>query len=282
MGRNKMNIQQMTQEEYRAVDALSNSELQLIARSPSEIEWSRNAPVDNTKTAAFDFGTALHAALLEPETFNDSVLVYTDTKSRETVKFKAFYDAHMSEGKLILLEDEYSKIRFQVDSAYAHPTFAKIMRDAEHLEASIFTDLDGIAVKIRPDLITNSYALCDVKTTSSIDDWRNSAKWKNPLFTHGYGHTAAFYMDVLSEASDMQVDSYTFLVVQKTISLGKYPVAVITITREECERYGFFDDVYANLARYKQCKADDNWIGYESFPAFPVFESEQISISEVD
>jgi exodeoxyribonuclease VIII len=68
-----MNIQKMTQEEYRAVDALSNSELQLIARSPSEIEWSRNAPVDNTKTAAFDFGTALHAALLEPDTFNDSV-----------------------------------------------------------------------------------------------------------------------------------------------------------------------------------------------------------------
>jgi hypothetical protein len=156
------------------------------------------------------------------------------------------------------------------------------MIDAQYLEGSIFTELDGVKVKIRPDLITNSYALCDVKTTASIDDWRNSAKWKNPLFTHGYGHTAAFYMDVLSEASDMQVDSYTFLVVQKTISLGKYPVAVITITREECERYGFFDEVYANLARYKQCKADDNWIGYESFPVFPVFDNQEISISEVD
>jgi hypothetical protein len=123
-------------------------------------------------------------------------------------------------------------------------------------------------------------ALYDVKTTASIEDWRSDTRWKNPLFTHGYGHTAAFYMDAMSAFCGEQIDTYTFLVVQKTINLGKYPVAVIEITREECERYGFFDEVYNNLDKYKEALTTNNWIENEKFPLFYVADDMSIEISE--
>ena len=68
---NKMKLSTtLTNEEYRAIDAISNGELQQIANNPADYIWAKTAPVDTTKTAAFDFGTALHTALLEPELFN--------------------------------------------------------------------------------------------------------------------------------------------------------------------------------------------------------------------
>ena len=81
---------QMTNEEYRSREGISNSDLMLIERSPSDYMWAKNAPRDTLKTAAFDFGTALHTAILEPEKFNDQVIIYSQTKTRETKAFQEF------------------------------------------------------------------------------------------------------------------------------------------------------------------------------------------------
>jgi len=267
----------ITQKEYRDLDAISNSELLLVERSPSDLIWSRNAPTDNTKQSALDYGTALHAALLEPDTINNLVDVYTDTKTRETKAFQQYATENAGSGKLILLEAEWDKIRLSVDSALAHPTFAKMIAEATHKEVSIVTELEEVKVKIRPDLLivnNNSCIIGDVKTTASLSDWRESAMWKNPLFTHNYGHTAALYLDALSAHLGYQINEYHFLVVSKAIEMGRYPVAVISVSREELERYGFFNRVYANLARYEECKASDNWVSYERFPLFPVADNE--------
>ena len=267
----------ITQKEYRAINAISNSELLLVERSPSDLIWSRNAPTDNTKQSALDYGTALHAALLEPDTINDLVDVYTDTKTRETKAFQQYAAENADSGKLILLEAEWDKIRLSVDSALSHPTFAKMIAEATHKEVSIVTELEGVKVKIRPDLLivnNNSCIIGDVKTTANLSDWRESAMWKNPLFTHNYGHTAALYLDALSAHLGYQVNEYHFLVVSKSIEMGRYPVAVISVSREELERYGFFNRVYANLARYEECKASDSWVRYERFPLFPVADNE--------
>ena len=267
----------ITQKEYRAIDAISNSELLLVERSPSDLIWSRNAPTDNTKQSALDYGTVLHAALLEPSTINDLVDVYTDTKTRETKAFQQYAAENADSGKLILLEAEWDKIRLSVDSALSHPTFIKMIAEATHKEVSIITELEGVKVKIRPDLLivnNDSCIIGDVETTASLSDWRESAIWKNPLFTHNYGHTAALCLDALSAHLGYQVNEYHFLVVSKSIVMGRYPVAVISVSREELERYGFFNRVYANLARYAECKASDNWVSYERFPLFPVSDNE--------
>ena len=276
-----MKIINITQKEYRDIDALSNSDLQLIEVSPSNYKFAINAPQDTSKTSALDYGTALHAALLEPETFNSLVDVYSDTKTRETVKFSKYMDEREDDGKLVLLESEYDKLRFTVEGSQYHPQFASYINSATHKEASITCMYRGVMCKVRPDAMNIHFSddgmgdldsllnwVADVKTTADIDDWRNSAEWKNPLFTHNYGFTAAFYMDVLAEAFQCEVNEYKFLVVQKTVNLGRYPVAVFTVTRDELERYGFFERVHAAIDTYKACYVSDNWMGEEVFPLF--------------
>ena len=264
----------ISNEEYREIDAISNGELQQIANNPADYIWAKSAPVDTTKTAAFDFGTALHTALLEPELFNESVIIYDQTKTRETVKFHQFIETQ-EKSAIVLLESEYNKLRFTVDSALAHPTFKAYIDSCEHKETSIVTELAGVKVKIRPDMHSDKLGIIgDLKSSSSLDDWRETARWKNPLFKLGYGHTAAFYMDVYQEYLGRPVNEYTFLVCQKSINCGRYPVAVITVTRDELDMYGFFDAVYLNLAVYKECLESNDWIQAERFPIFPGFDGE--------
>ena len=276
-----MKLLKISNQEYRDIDAISNGELQQIAHNPADYIWAKNAPVDVTKTAAFDFGTALHTALLEPELFNDSVVIYDQTKTRETDKFRQFMETRES-SDIVLLESEYDKLRFTVDSAKAHPTFSAYLDKCEHKEVSIVGEINGIKVKIRPDLCSDKLGIIgDLKTTANLDDWRESARWKNPLFKLGYGHTAAFYMDVYEEYLGRPVNEYTFLVAQKSINCGRYPVAVITVTRDELEMYGFFEQVYANLDKYKECLDSGEWGQIERFPVFPGFDGElQVSFED--
>jgi len=271
----------ITNEEYREIDAISNGELQQIACNPADYIWAKNAPIDTIKTAAFDFGTALHTALLEPELFNSQTVVYGQTKTRETVKFQQFMETQ-TKCSIVLLESEYEKLRFIVDSAMAHPTFKSYLDSCEHRETSIVVELHGVKCKIRPDCHSDKLGIIgDLKTTASLDDWRETARWKNPLFKLGYGHTAAFYMDAYEEYLGRPVNEYTFLVCQKSISCGKYPVAVITVTRDELEMYGFFEQVYTNLEIYKECLASGNWSHVERFPVFPGFDGElQVSFED--
>jgi exodeoxyribonuclease VIII len=270
---NKMKLStKLTNEEYRAIDAISNGELQQIANNPGDYIWNKKAPIDATKTAAFDFGTALHTALLEPEQFNDSVIIYGQTKTRDTVKFHQFMETQ-EKNAIVLLESEYDKLRFTVDSALAHPAFKSYLESCEYKEASIVGEYRGIKVKIRPDICSDKFGIIgDLKSSADLSDWRDSARWKNPLFKLGYGHTAAFYMDVYQEYLGRPVNEYTFLVCQKSINCGKYPVAVIVITRDELEMYGFFDKVYANIDTYKQCVEINDFNHVERFPIFSGFD----------
>ena len=262
--------QKLTMEQYKSIDAVSNGELLTIERNPSDYIWNKNAPTDELKTSALDFGTMTHTALLEPELFGKNLVIYDQTKSRETVKFAQFMK-DVSKESIVLLESEYDKLRLMVDSAKAHPTFMHYLQLFTEFEQSITTELEGVAVKIRPDCQNNDIGLIgDLKTTADLDAWRESVTWRNPLFTFNYGHTAAFYMDAYQAHIGKPVNEYYFLVLQKNISLGKYPVDVVRITREECERYGFFDRVYANLEEYKARKASGDWLSVSNFPVFNV------------
>lgn len=261
------------QQLYRGVDAVANSDLLLIERNPSDYIWNREAPSDPSKTGTLDLGTAIHTALLEPEKFEQQIRIFDKAKSRDTVKFAEFEKEPENEGKIILLEKEYDQLRFMVDSAHAHPTMRRFLTVEADNECSIYVDDKerDIKRKIRPDRDPNKSGLpllLDLKKTAGIEDWREGVRWRNPLFKMNYGHTAAYYMDTASIYYGEQINEYVFLLVQSSINAGKYPVAVITVTREELEQYGFFERVYANLDKYAECKHSDNWSGVERFPVF--------------
>lgn len=273
---------EISSEEYRDLPELANSDLKLISNSPSDFIWSKDAPVDSTKSAALDFGECFHTAILEPEKFEGSFVIYNKTIGRDTNKFREF-QKEQPESAIILLESEYEKIRLTVDSCKAHPTFNKYLNLCGEREKSIVGNFRGVPVKIRPDLKSDEQGLlCELKSSADLQAWRESATWKNPLFAFDYGHSAAMYMDVYQEYLRCPVDEYRFLVAQKSINCGRYPVAVIKITREELSQYGFFDSLYSNLDVYAECVESGEWGYDERFPEFRLPNSEKVEISFED
>lgn len=262
-------------QEYRQHEALSNHELQLFKNNPSTFMWNKHAPSDLAKVGTSDKGTALHALLLEPETYEDLVLV-SDTKGRQTLGFKKMQFENPD--NIILTEIEAEEVRIMADSATHDPMFKSLLGAEGHCEASMFvTDpITGLELKIRPDKICfgmgGNPLLTDIKTTSSIDDWRNEQRWKNPLFAFGYGFTAAYYLYVASIHYGVELEEYVFPIVQTSAALGKYPATVFSISKDELIHLGFWQDMLDTLAYFKICKDTNNWQTMESFPEFYVPE----------
>lgn len=268
----------LSHDDYRAAEGVSNSDLLLLEKRPSSVKQHKTAPRDPRKTGAADFGTIVHTALLEPEKFEGSFII-GPTKSRETKAFMDFEMQPENHGKLILLESEYDQLRLTVDCALADPTMEKYLRQHKFdAEASIFVfdELFGVMRKIRIDANHVPHGLSvigDMKSSAGrgegvIEMWSNPLTWKNPLFTLNYGHGAAYYLDTASMHYGEQIDSYVFLIIGKTADFGVYPVDVREITREELIEYGFFDRMLRNLEEYAERLHSDDWVSVSRFPVF--------------
>lgn len=271
------------QSEYREREGLANSELQLFRLNPAMYQWNIDAPADPLKTTTKDMGTALHVALLEPDTLDEQVFV-SSFKGRTTQGFQK--EQEENSDKIVLTEIEYDQIRIMALSAMANPLFAKIMNAPGDNEVSIFVDdtARGIVRKIRPDRLIDldgKPLLADLKKTADISKWRSAQTWINPLFDLNYAYTAAYYMDTLSLFLGEQVNEYCFPIVQSNAALGRYPSTVFTVSREQLVEWGIWADMEYDLDRFALYKAGNLELEPEQFPEFRFYSNETMEI-EID
>lgn len=254
------------QDEYRAIDALANSDAIMIENNPADYIWSRKAPINHSKVQTKDFGTALHCALLEPKQYDDLIIV-SSVKGRQTKAFEQ--EVIDNPNNIVLTADEAEQIKVMVGSVNAHPTAAHLLSLAGETECSVIAnDNDrNVLLKCRPDKnMVESLGLClDVKSTGNLDDWRSDREWINPLYKFDYGHQAAFYMHVLSLHYGFEVTKFTFIAVSSSIALGRYEVGVFDVTKDQLIAWGFWQRMTANIERYKQCLDSNDWLHSETF-----------------
>jgi exodeoxyribonuclease VIII len=222
----------MSNEDYHANPAVSKTKLDMIRQDPNRIEWAKQCPQDPEKIKTFDFGDAMHAICLEPDRLTSEFIAAPPFNLRTNAGKEAkqeFYAEH--EGKKILTADEYAKLNYMFDSVMAHPEARAIIEAQGVAEGSWFwkdpeTDLMG---KCRPDKQIGS-RLIDIKTTDSlkkfcysVEDYRYHVQ--DPWYCDGVQHCGVEdpYME--------------FLVIQKTIEIGRYPVMVVRLPEEAIE-YG--------------------------------------------
>lgn len=251
---------------YREADGLANSDALMIADNPSDLMWSKSAPRDASKAQTTDIGTALHCLLLEPEKYKESVLV-ASVKGRNTKKFEE--EQSENPDKLVITQDEYDHIENMGKSVMAHPTAFNLLQMHGDCESSVFVkDAEtGVLLKCRPDkdAVQSSGIIIDVKTTADLEDWRSDKEFKNPLYKFNYGHQASFYTDCLEQHYGVTIDSFIFLVIQKSIKLGRYPVGIFQISRSELVELGFWAKHRENIEEFKRCTENDDWIHTEQF-----------------
>lgn len=149
---------EMPDAEYRAIDALSNSDLMAWAKG----EGARAIDPRNAV-----FGTAFHAIVLEPEVAAVKLVGLEPKQKRSS------YDG--PEDAWVLTNSDYKKLMGCYQSVQEHEQLGKLMEmaraDRSRCELSVVwvDELTGIKCKARIDQVTDNY-VWDWKTTNSDPD----------------------------------------------------------------------------------------------------------------
>ncbi len=222
----------MPNDEYHGGKAVSKSTLDMAAKDLFKPNWSKNCPQDQDKIKTFDFGDAMHAICLEPERLK-SEFVTMPAFNLRTNEGKASKAAFMEEHKeaKILTFDEHRKLNLMFESVMAHIPARNLIEAQGVAESSYFwtDESTGLECKCRPDKKIGSL-LVDVKTAPEL------SKFHFSVDDYRYHVQDAWYCDGVSRFEDRPV-RMEFLVIQKTIEIGRYPVMVVKLPEDAIE-YG--------------------------------------------
>lgn len=268
-------IDGMPNKTYHMERGLSTSKLKNFMEDPAIIKWSREAPQDEEKLAALDFGTDFHSYFLEPEVFKETYRVMPefsrrkkDEKEAEQELIKEWKEL----GFIPVAADDMKKIEAMRGSAMAHPTVKAIMGMGGVAERSFFwTDpKTGLLCKCRPDhLVTDinddnrPYFLADdvgalvtdVKTIAQMD--RVQAQIENLK----YYVQDQFYSRGISQVLGVKVE-FVFIFVSTTLSLGRYPVKVVKLSDEA--RFDGRTEINESMAELSAIRAKGDDAAYQT------------------
>lgn len=277
--------------DYHNGPGISNSGLTQLARSPLHF-WS--AYLDprrpaKKETDAMVLGSAIHAAILEPEKFERS---YVERPSPEDypetlvsaddfksackaaglpvsgtkpelrhrleaagTKLEFFEDvvARLTANKIVLVPDDYATC---LNIAYAvrhHPAAAKLFESGSAETSIYWTDPDtGVLCRARPDWFTGSH-IVDLKSTTDASPIGFPAK----AYTLRYWVQAALYTDGMKEVTGNFDGDFINLAWEKTLPYAAgfyyYPPEYLAAGRQEYKRL---------LRIYAECLNKNTWPGY--------------------
>jgi hypothetical protein len=255
----------VTNEAYHAGPGISKSGLWAIHQtSPAHWKFMREHP--KPPTPAMAFGSAVHALVLEPETFEERYAPAPIGQSKAAkerrleLECSGFTLVQTTDGKAGMWDrDDWRTAHAIADTVSAHPTASALLAHGES-EVSVFweQDVDGVPVlcKCRPDSLdrTAHNIAIDLKTCASAaeDDLSRAVQ------RYGYHVQAAWYLDGLA-AAGVAVDAFVFIFVESSPPHG---IRVYELEPPAVEQGRV---VYRGiLRRYAECLATDTWPGYDT------------------
>ena len=171
---------------------------------------------------AMALGTALHAAMLEPENDLAQAVVQPDIDKRTKAgKEEHATFAALHEGRCIITPDQAQQLDRMVIACLKDWRIKHALSACKKREVSVFGSIGGHKAKARLDAWNGHGMVCDIKTTRDL-----ACDFEKSIANYGYGLQAAWYREVLrsvfaTEGRLMPDDfSFVFLVVETTYPHG--------------------------------------------------------------
>jgi len=165
---------------------------------------------------------------------------------------QAFQDDKVkANGRTMLKQKEYDELQQWLMSLKRNPYYQQ-MTETDQVEVNVFWQEDGIAVKSRLDYLNNGVVV-DLKTCKSL----NKRDIKDHIWRYGVDMQAAMNLDGLN-ANGYPANSFVLIMIEKEAPYltRTFEMSPSLISRGR-QRY---KDA---LGIYKECKANDEWPGYE-------------------
>ena len=244
-------ICKLTVEEYDALDRVRSSHLKtIIDESPLHLRHELDEG-EERNSDALAIGTAIHAAVLEPEVYAREVVVYPGA-SRRSVAYESF--ALRYRGKIILLEKEQEQVKAAADAVRKCYQAAQFLTTGRPEMSVLWTDPEtGVKCKARPDWLDerDHPVLVGLKTSRDAgpdkfarfaDDYLYQLSWA--MYRDGYYRVTGIHPQMIE------------IVVEKT---PPYDVVVYTIGDDVIEAG---ETIYRSaLSTYATCQVSGKWPG---------------------
>lgn len=245
----------MSAAEYHAVDACSASRLKALKQSPAHCRQSIENP--RSDTPALVSGSAVHAAVLEPDRFASEFVVrptFGRTKAEQEARDAWEYKAR---GKSIITADDAETCAAIVPRLHAHKMAGPIIRAKSHVELSGFwIDSDtSLLCKCRWDAVSEKPELVvDLKTTTDA----SPRAFAQSIFKFGYHRQGAWYLDA-ARILGLRVRYYCIIAVEKS---PPYGIAVYRLNTEGTAIDLGRRENAVLKRRYAECKESGEWPSY--------------------
>ena len=191
--------------EYHAHPAIGASGLRLLNQAPAKYYSAYLDPNRNPMepTPAMLRGTMIHTACLEPHLFDEQYVTVPDGIDKRTKDGKQLFADIEASGKTPIKSDDAALSSTLSDMFNFHPfIITKLNINATvHIEKSFITDINGVQVKIRPDIFIEpcktypNGLIIDLKTTADA----STSGWSKSITNYEYYLQSALYSNVLSE-----------------------------------------------------------------------------------
>ncbi len=248
--------QSVPMEQYLSWDAASHSLLERVRLSPAHAAWTRTNGTEDSE--ALTNGTAIHAALLEPEKFDDRYALRPEGDGRTAAVRSARLELEAK--GLILLErkiwDLCCTVRAKIQmhaSAWQILSHVDTSREVSLVWDQITARGFPVRCKARPDVLNLTAGITvDVKSCVSAEP----EDFRSAVFRFGYHRSAAHYLDGM-RALGLSIDCYIYLAIEKE---PPYEIALYALEQSAIE--AGWAESRVLLDRYGECVAKNDWPGY--------------------
>ena len=208
---------------------------------------------------AMALGTALHAAMLEPENDLAQAVVQPDIDKRTKAgKEEHATFAALHEGRCIITPDQAQQLDSMVIACLKDWRIKHALSACKKREVSAFGSIGGHKAKARLDAWNGHGMVLDLKTTRDL-----ACDFEKSIANFGYGLQAAWYREVLrsvfrTEGRLMPDDfSFVFLVVETTYPHG---TAVYRMSDEVMDCYS--DRLVELQKQWGECVLKNEYSGW--------------------
>lgn len=255
-------IPDLSAKTYHSGPEVSSTLLKHMAISPAHAYAYMTEKKD--PTALMKMGTVWHSHYFEPDAFKRDYIISPDGIDRRTKDGKAIWAGIEASGKEPILAKDAAVIeRMSANaSGLLRSKAIELLNSAVFAECSIFSEIDGVEIRIRPDMLVMPCPefprglIVDGKTCADASpEGFGRHAWNNLFHIQAalYSHTVARLFEL-----DEPFAPFAWLAVER----GSPNCALYHDAPEMLLQYGWIE-VQRLVDEFKVCRRFGDWPGYK-------------------
>jgi hypothetical protein len=195
----------ISNDDYHKDEAIGSTTIKSISVSPANLYFN---PFKGSKSA--QIGTAIHAALLEPELFEREFCQLPDS-DRRSAEYKSAAIKYGSD--CVLVGSEVETVNKMFESSRLNEDFMDYISAKGHSEVSMFATcpVTGLKFKCRFDRLSDSHSYpLDVKSCRDA----SQRGFSQAFGQYHYHVQAAFYLYVLKLVTGRELNQFAFFAIE--------------------------------------------------------------------